>query len=73
MIGGNTMDLKTDDGRTLVVDLTEVSPEVVKSLSAGESVTAIGTLRDRSRLDARYVQKDSSDPSRAPSALPRSR
>lgn len=73
VIGGNTMDLKTDDGRTLVVDLTEVSPEVVKSLSAGESVTAIGTLRDRSRLDARYVQKDSSDPSRAPSALPRSR
>lgn len=72
-IGGNTMDLKADDGRTLVVDLTEVSPDVVKSLTAGESVTAIGTLRDRSRLDARYVQKDSSDPSRAPSALPRPR
>jgi len=72
-IGGNTMDLKADDGRTLMVDVSEVSPEVVKSLSAGEGVTAIGMLRDRARLDARYVQKDSSDASRAPSALPRSR
>jgi hypothetical protein len=67
------MDLKADDGRSLVVDLSGVGADVVKSLSAGESVTAIGTMRDSSRLDARYVQKDSSDPARAPAALPRSR
>ena len=72
-IGGTTMDLKADDGRSLVVDLSGVSADVVKSLSAGESVTAIGTMRDSSRLDARYLQKDSSDPARAPAALPRSR
>jgi hypothetical protein len=57
-IGGTTLDLKTDDGRTLVVDVGQVDPDTVKSLTGGERVTVTGSFRGPTRLDAQQVQKD---------------
>jgi len=71
-IGGATMDLRTDDGRTLVVDVGQVvNPEIVPSLNGGDRVTVTGYFRDSTRLDAQHVQKDSADASRQPAAAPR--
>jgi hypothetical protein len=56
-IGGSMMDLRTDDGRTLVVDMGQLNPETVKSLNGGDRVTVTGLFRDSTRIDAQSVQK----------------
>jgi hypothetical protein len=65
-IGGSMMDLRTDDGRTLVVDLGQLNPEIVKSLNGGDRVTVTGLVRDSTRIAAQSVQKYNSDGSRQP-------
>jgi hypothetical protein len=65
-IGGSMMDLRTDDGRTLVVDMGQLNPATVKSLNGGERVTVTGLFRDSTRLDAQSVQKYNSDGSPQP-------
>jgi outer membrane lipoprotein SlyB len=77
-VQGTTMTFRADDGRTLTVDLAQVSPQVRQALQQGEGVTVIGhDWTGRNQLRAEYVQQDSSDPSRggsvAPSASPSSR
>ena len=67
--GGAVMDLKTDDDRTLVVDLGQLNPEILKSLNGGDRVLVTGFFRDPTRLDAQSVQKYNSDGSLQP--LPR--
>jgi len=67
-IGGSMMDLRTDDGRTLVVDLGQLNPEIVKSLNGGDRVTVTGLVRDSTRIAAQSVQKYNSDGSRQPAA-----
>jgi hypothetical protein len=56
-IGGSMMDVRTDDGRTLVVDMGQLNPEIVKSLNGGDRVTVTGLFRDSTRIDAQSVQK----------------
>jgi hypothetical protein len=58
VIGGSTMDMRTIDGRTLVVDLSEVSPDLVKSLNPGDPITVTGKLSG-SNLKAQSLQKAS--------------
>lgn len=58
VIGGSTMDMRTNDGRTLVVDLSEVSPDLVKSLNPGDPITVTGKLSG-SNLKAQSLQKAS--------------
>src|SRR5205085_2842232 len=61
-VSGNSVTVKTDDGRSLSVDRKEVGEGVRQSLSTGEKVTGIGFYRgNNNRVDARYVQKDSSN------------
>jgi hypothetical protein len=77
-VQGDSMRFRTDDGRTLTVDLSPVGDEIRRALRAGESVTVIGyDWTGPNQLRAEYVQQDSSDPSRggsvAPSASPRER
>jgi hypothetical protein len=77
-VEGNTMRLRTDDGRTLTVDLAPVDQSIRQALRQGESVTVIGyDWTGSNQLRAEYVQQDSSDPSRggsvAPSASPKGR
>jgi preprotein translocase subunit YajC len=59
-VSGNTLSLKTDDGRTVSVDMRQVDPGIRGALSAGEGVTVIGFYRgaDRKTLDARFIQQD---------------
>jgi RNase P/RNase MRP subunit p29 len=58
VIGGSTMDMRTNDGRTIVVDLSEVSPDLVKSLNPGDPITVNGKLSG-SNLKAQSLQKAS--------------
>ena len=56
-VGGSTMDLAADDGRTLVVQMGQISGDVLTSLNAGDTVTVTGRLAGNT-LDAQSVQKD---------------
>jgi hypothetical protein len=56
-IGGSTMDLKADDGRNLVVQMGQISGDVLNSLKAGDTVTVTGALSGTT-LEAKSVQKD---------------
>jgi hypothetical protein len=58
VIGGSTMDMRTNDGRTLVVDISEVPPDLVKSLNPGDPITVTGKLSG-SNLKAQSLQKAS--------------
>ena len=63
-VNGNTITVKTDDGRTLNVDASQVSSEIRGALTPDEGVTLIGFAgSDATRFRARYIQQDSSDPS----------
>lgn len=63
-VSGNTVTVKTDDGRTLNVDAARVSGEVRGALTPDEGVTLIGFAgSDATKFRARYIQQDSSDPS----------
>jgi hypothetical protein len=53
--------LKTDDGKILKVDVSQVNPAVVAALTPGESVTVIAEPSgSQERVAARYIQQDSS-------------
>jgi len=74
-VQGDTMRFRTDDGRTLTVDLSPVGQEIRQALQQGEGATVIGyEWSGPNRLRAEYIQQDASDPSRggaiAPSASP---
>ncbi len=51
------IDLAADDGRTLVVQMGQISGDVQNSLNAGDTVTVTGRLAGNT-LDAQSVQKD---------------
>lgn len=63
-VQGNTLTFKTDDGRTLTVDVSKVDPAVRSALTPNEKATIIGAPGQANRFTAQYVQQDSSDPSR---------
>jgi preprotein translocase subunit YajC len=68
-VSGNTVTVKTDDGRTLTVDAAQVSADVRGALKPNAGVTLIGFAgSDASKFTARFIQQDSSDASRATSA-----
>jgi hypothetical protein len=64
-VSGNTVTFKADDGRTLNVDASQVSSEIRGALTQDEGATLIGFAgSDAAKFTARYIQQDSSDPSR---------
>jgi preprotein translocase subunit YajC len=64
-VSGNTVTVKADDGRTVTVDASQVDAGIRGALTAGEGVTLIGFKgSDANKFTARYIQQDSSDPSR---------
>jgi preprotein translocase subunit YajC len=64
-VQGNTMTFKSDDGRTLTVDMTAVSPLVQQALKPNEGATLMGTAGSQPhQFTAQFIQQDSSDPSR---------
>ena len=74
-VSGNTVTVKTDDGRTLTAHAGQVSAEIRGSLAKDDGVTLIGFPGSRTdHFDARYIQKDSATGAAggasAPSALP---
>ncbi|HEU4366680.1 MAG TPA: hypothetical protein VFV05_00455 [Methylomirabilota bacterium] len=70
-VQGTSMTFRTDDGRTLAVDLSPVSPQIRQGLRQGEGATVVGyDWMGPNQLRAEYVQQDSSDPSRGGSATP---
>ena len=74
-VQGSTLTLRTDDGRRLTVDMSQVGREIRQALQPGEGVTVIGhEWTGANRLRAEYIQQDSSAGVRgsAPSASPSS-
>jgi cold shock CspA family protein len=73
-VQGSTLTLRTDDGRRLTVDMTQVGREIRQALQPGEGVTVIGhEFTGANRLRAQYIQQDSSagvQGSASPSASP---
>ncbi|PYM85658.1 MAG: hypothetical protein DME13_10250 [Candidatus Rokuibacteriota bacterium] len=73
-VSGNTVTVKTDDGRTLTAHAGDVSAEIRGSLAKDDGVTLIGFPGSRTdHFLARYIQKDSAPGATgasAPSALP---
>ena len=74
-VSGNTVTVKTDDGRTLTAHAGQVSAEIRGSLAKDDGVTLIGFPGSRTdNFVARYIQKDSATGATggasAPSALP---
>jgi preprotein translocase subunit YajC len=68
-VSGNTVTVKTDDGRTLTVDASQVSADVRGALKPNAGVTVIGFAgSDATKFTARFIQQDSSDASRAGTA-----
>jgi RNase P/RNase MRP subunit p29 len=64
-VQGSTMTFKADDGRTLTVDATALSPQVRQALKANEGATLVGFAGSQpNQFTAQFVQQDSSDPSR---------
>ena len=72
-VQGSALRFRTDEGRVLDVDMTNVTGEIRQALTKGEGATVIGyEWTGPNQLRAEYIQQDSSDASR-PSALPRTR
>lgn len=64
-VSGSTVTVKADDGRTLTVDASQVDAGIRGALTKDEGVTLIGFKgADANKFTARYIQQDSSDPSR---------
>jgi hypothetical protein len=60
-VKGETLTLRTDDNKTLTVDVKQVTDNVVRALKPGEGVTVIGHYRgDSTHVTAQYIQQDSS-------------
>jgi hypothetical protein len=50
--------LRTDDGRTVIVDITEARPTLRDSLERGDRVVAIGHTSGPNRFAARYIREE---------------
>jgi len=60
-VSGAQLMLKTDDGRDLTVDMTDVNPAVQKALTPGEGVTVAGFYKGNDKnVTAKFIQQDSS-------------
>jgi outer membrane lipoprotein SlyB len=71
-VEGSKLKFRADDGRTLNVDMSAVGPEIQRALTPNERVTVIGFPGGKpNQFRAEYIQQDSSDASRQPSASPR--
>ena len=69
-VKGSTMTVKSNTGRTIVVDLSKINEKVYQITSKGETVTVIGFIEPGSdRLTAQAVIGSLKD-DRAPAALP---
>lgn len=56
-VRGSNLTFRADDGRTLTVDMSEVSPNVQKALTPNEGATIVGFAGpDANRFRARYIQ-----------------
>jgi outer membrane lipoprotein SlyB len=65
-----TLTIKTDDGKTVITDISQVAENVRKGLTSGEAVTVSGQWKgDQSHMVARFIQQDSSDPARGGSVV----
>lgn len=65
-ISATKMILKTDDGRVLSVDTSQVSDNVVKALEVGERVEVVGLTGGTNDFLARYIQQKGSSPAASP-------
>ncbi len=66
-IQGPTLTMRADDGRTLTVDMAQVSPNVQRAITVGEGVEVIGHYApptNQQHVAARWIQQDSSNPAR---------
>ncbi|HXD98066.1 MAG TPA: hypothetical protein VN646_16070 [Candidatus Acidoferrum sp.] len=71
-VQGSTLKFRADDGRTLNVDMSKVGAEIQRALTPNEKVTVIGFPGGGpNQFRAEYIQQDSSDASRQPSASPK--
>jgi outer membrane lipoprotein SlyB len=72
-VQGSTLKFRADDGRMLTVDMSAVGPEIQRALTQNERVTVIGFPGGGgpNQFRAEYIQQDSSDASRQPSASPK--
>ena len=71
-VDGSTLRLRTDQGRTVTVDMSNVGSNIRGALTEGEGVTVIGhEWLGPNRLRAEYIQQDSSDPARQAAAANR--
>jgi hypothetical protein len=62
-IQGTQLTFKTDDGRTLTVDTSQVSAPVRQALTPNLAATVIGFRGDQpNRFTARYIQQDNAGP-----------
>ncbi|TMQ15502.1 MAG: hypothetical protein E6K82_25235 [Candidatus Rokuibacteriota bacterium] len=69
-VAGTTVTLRTADGRTHTVDVSQLSNKTLRALRAGERVSLFGVPRKDRRLVANgYIQ---SEQAAAPAASPRS-
>jgi len=58
-VSGNNLTIKTDDNRTVAVDMSKVSSAVRGAMSQGDKVTVIGHLRGtQNTVAAEYIQED---------------
>lgn len=66
-VQGPTLTIRADDGRTLTVDMAQVSPNVQRAIIVGEGVEVIGHYApptNQQHVAARWIQQDSSNPAR---------
>jgi hypothetical protein len=61
-IQGSRLTFATDDGRTLNVDMAQVSPNVQRALTQGEGALLVGHAMGTNDFQARWIQQDSSNP-----------
>ncbi len=70
-VEGNTLTFKTDDNKTVTVDMAQVGENIRKALTPGESITVAGQWKgDDKHLVARFIQQDSSNPQRGGKVTP---
>lgn len=62
---GSTLTFKADDGRTLTVDMSEVSKSVQGALTANEGATLVGFPGTKpNEFRARYIAQDNAGPAK---------
>ncbi|HET7343511.1 MAG TPA: hypothetical protein VFL90_18745 [Methylomirabilota bacterium] len=66
-IAGSTVTLRTDNGRTPSVDLSQLSDKTLRALRRGDRVSLFGVPRKDNRLVANgYIQSEPTPPSASP-------